>query len=79
LWEEQAALFFAREGERLARTIPDASLKVYPESDHAVHWERTERIVRDLEGFIKGPEFSEFRSFLITLFTRCVQWECAEV
>jgi putative endopeptidase len=45
LWEEQAALFFAREQERLAAAIPDASLKVYPESNHAVHWERTDQIV----------------------------------
>ena len=73
LWGEQAALFFAREEERLAAAIPDASLKAYLESDHILHWERPERIARDLEGLIKGPEFSEFRSFLTTLLAKCVQ------
>jgi non-heme chloroperoxidase len=39
--------------ERLAREIPDATLKVYPDSSHAMHWERPEEVVRDLEEFIK--------------------------
>jgi non-heme chloroperoxidase len=33
--------------------IPDATLSVYPETGHAVHWERPEQFVRDLEAFIK--------------------------
>jgi len=28
-------------------------LKVYPETGHAAHWERPERVVRDLEAFIE--------------------------
>jgi non-heme chloroperoxidase len=53
LWGEQDALFPREEQERLAAAIPDATLKVYPETGHAVHWERPEQVVRDLEAFIK--------------------------
>ncbi len=35
------------------RLIPDATLKVYPEIGHAVHWKRPEQVVRDLEAFMK--------------------------
>ncbi|CAA9446885.1 MAG: hypothetical protein AVDCRST_MAG80-1863 [uncultured Rubrobacteraceae bacterium] len=34
--------------------IPDATLRVYPDTGHLVHWERPEWVVRDLEAFIKG-------------------------
>ena len=53
LWGEQDALFPREEQERLAAAIPGATLKVYPETGHAVHWERPEWVVRDLEEFIK--------------------------
>jgi non-heme chloroperoxidase len=53
LWGEQDALFPREEQERLAAAIPGATLKVYPESGHAVHWERPEQVVRDLEAFMK--------------------------
>ena len=53
LWGEQDPLFPREEQERLARAIPGATLKVYPETGHAVHWERPEQVVRDLEAFIK--------------------------
>jgi non-heme chloroperoxidase len=53
LWGEQDAMFSREEQERLARAIRgDAALKVYPESGHAVHWERPEQVVRDLEAFM---------------------------
>ena len=53
LWGEQDALFPREEQERLAAAIPNAILKVYPESGHVVHWEWPERFVRDLEAFMK--------------------------
>ncbi len=53
LWGEQDVLFPREEQERLAAAIPGATLKVYPETGHAVHWERPEQVVRDLEAFIK--------------------------
>jgi non-heme chloroperoxidase len=53
LWGEQDALFPREEQERLAAAIPGATLKVYPETGHAVHWERPEQVVRDLDAFME--------------------------
>jgi non-heme chloroperoxidase len=53
LWGEQDPLFPREEQERLAAAIPGATLKVYPETGHAVHWDRSEWIVRDLEAFVR--------------------------
>ena len=53
LWGEQDPLFPREEQERLAAAIPDTTLKVYPETGHAVHWDRPEWVVRDLEAFMK--------------------------
>jgi non-heme chloroperoxidase len=53
LWGEQDPLFPREEQERLAAAISGASLRVYPETGHAVHWDRPEWVVRDLEGFMK--------------------------
>ena len=53
LWGEQDPLFPREEQELLAAAIPDATLKVYPETGHAVHWERPEWVVWDLEAFMK--------------------------
>jgi non-heme chloroperoxidase len=53
LWGEQDPLFPREEQERLAAAIPGATLKVYPETGHAVHWDRPEWVVRDLEEFMK--------------------------
>jgi non-heme chloroperoxidase len=53
LWGEQDPLFPREEQERLAEAIPNATLKVYPETGHAVHWDRPEWVVRDLEEFMK--------------------------
>ena len=53
LWGEQDPLFPREEQERLATAIPGASLKVYPDTGHAVHWDRPEWVVRDLEEFMK--------------------------
>ncbi len=53
LWGEQDAVFSREDPERLAAAIPNATLKVYPETGHSVHWERPEQVVRDLEAFMK--------------------------
>jgi non-heme chloroperoxidase len=53
LWGEQDPLFPREEQERLAGAIPNATLKVYSETGHAVHWDRPEWVVRDLEEFMK--------------------------
>ena len=53
LWGEQDAVFSREDLERLAAAIPDATLKVYPETGHSVHWECPEEVVRYLEEFMK--------------------------
>jgi non-heme chloroperoxidase len=53
LWGEQDAFLEREEQERRAAASPDATLKVYPDTGHAVHWERPEWVVRDLEAFMK--------------------------
>jgi non-heme chloroperoxidase len=53
IWGDKDAVFSREDPERLAGAIPGATLKVYPETGHAVHWERPEWVVRDLEGFMK--------------------------
>ncbi|CAN5330016.1 alpha/beta hydrolase [soil metagenome] len=54
LWGERDTFLLREEQERRAAAIPDATLKVYPETGHAVAWERPEWVVRDLEAFMKG-------------------------
>ena len=53
LWGEQDAVLAREEQERRAAMIPDATLRVYPDTGHLVHWERPEWVVRDLEAFIE--------------------------
>jgi pimeloyl-ACP methyl ester carboxylesterase len=36
--------------------LPSATLKVYPETGHALHWERPEMFVSDLESFISAAD-----------------------
>lgn len=52
LWGEKDAGFPRSEQDALVAAIPGAELKVYPETGHALHWERPERFVRDLDEFI---------------------------
>jgi non-heme chloroperoxidase len=53
LWGDQDALLPREEQDRRTATIPDATLKVYPDTGHAVAGERPEWVVRDLEEFIR--------------------------
>jgi pimeloyl-ACP methyl ester carboxylesterase len=53
LWGERDAILQREEQERRVAAIPDATLRVYPDTGHLVHWERPEWVVRDLESFIK--------------------------
>src|SRR5918996_86118 len=54
LWGEQDAFLEREDQQRRAAAIPDARLKVYPDTGHVVHWERPEWVVRDLETFMKA-------------------------
>jgi non-heme chloroperoxidase len=53
LWGEQDALLPREEQEWRAEAIPNATLKVYPETGHLAHWVRPEWVVRDLETFMR--------------------------
>lgn len=53
LWGEQDPLFPREEQERLAAAISGATFRAYPDTGHAVHWDRPEWVVRDLEAFMK--------------------------
>ena len=52
VWGEHDAIFPRAEQERLVDAIPKATLTVYPETGHAPHWERPERVAADLKAFI---------------------------
>jgi pimeloyl-ACP methyl ester carboxylesterase len=54
LWGEQDTLLPREEQERRAEAIPDATLRVYADTGHAVAGERPEWVVRDLEAFMRG-------------------------
>ena len=54
LWGERDVLLPREEQERRAATIPGATLRVYPDTGHAVAGERPEWVVRDLEAFMRG-------------------------
>jgi non-heme chloroperoxidase len=53
LWGEQDPLLPREEQEWRAAAIPNATLRVYPETGHLAHWARPEWVVRDLEAFLK--------------------------
>jgi pimeloyl-ACP methyl ester carboxylesterase len=52
LWGDRDSGFPRSEQEALLAAIPGAELKVYPETGHALHWERPAEFVRDLEAFL---------------------------
>lgn len=52
LWGEQDGVFPRSEQEALAAAIPNATLKLYAETGHALHWERPQQFVADLLAFI---------------------------
>lgn len=55
IWGDRDAVFPSLEAQQeLARRIPDATLKVYPEIGHAPHWEDPEHVARDLVSFHSG-------------------------
>jgi non-heme chloroperoxidase len=54
LWGERDSILAREEQERRAVAIPNATLRVYPDTGHAVIWERPEWVVRDLKAFMEG-------------------------
>jgi pimeloyl-ACP methyl ester carboxylesterase len=54
LWGEQDPILGREEQEWRSGVIPDATLRVYPDTGHALAFERPEWVVQDLEEFIEG-------------------------
>jgi non-heme chloroperoxidase len=53
LWGDRDSVLGREEQEWRAAAILDATVKVYPDTGHAVVFERPEWVVRDLEAFMK--------------------------
>ena len=54
LWGERDGMFSREEQERLAAVIPGTRLQVVPETGHSPHLERPERVVDDLDAFMRA-------------------------
>ena len=54
LWGDHDALFSRGEQERLVQAIPNARLRVYPDTGHCPNWERPELVAADLIAFLQG-------------------------
>jgi pimeloyl-ACP methyl ester carboxylesterase len=53
LWGDRDSAFPRTEQDSLVRMIGTADLQVYPETGHALHWERPDQFVRDLRAFME--------------------------
>jgi pimeloyl-ACP methyl ester carboxylesterase len=52
LWGDRDAVFSRAQQDHLLALIPGATLKVYPETGHALHWEQPERFAGDVAAFV---------------------------
>jgi pimeloyl-ACP methyl ester carboxylesterase len=55
LWGERDSFFSRAEQDALAAGLPNARLKVYPGTGHALHWEQPAQFARDLGQFLAQP------------------------
>ncbi|NJN16160.1 MAG: alpha/beta fold hydrolase [Oscillochloris sp.] len=53
LWGEQDSIFFRSEQAALLAGITGSRLQIYPDTGHAIHWERPEQVAQELRDFIK--------------------------
>jgi non-heme chloroperoxidase len=51
-WGDKDSIFSRADQDLLVKTIPHASLRVYPDTGHALHWEEPEIFAHDLLEFI---------------------------
>ncbi|HEY8460587.1 MAG TPA: alpha/beta fold hydrolase [Blastocatellia bacterium] len=58
VWGDRDAFFSRAEQDSLAAALPNAVLKVYPETGHCPNWERPEQFAQDLKDFISRAETS---------------------
>ncbi|HEU4710895.1 MAG TPA: alpha/beta fold hydrolase [Pyrinomonadaceae bacterium] len=52
LWGDKETVFPRSEQDLLLAALPNARLKVYEDTGHAMHWERPERFAKDLQEFM---------------------------
>ena len=52
LWGDKETVFPRSEQDRLLAALPNARLKVYEDTGHAMHWERPEWFAKDLQDFM---------------------------
>jgi non-heme chloroperoxidase len=52
LWGDRDSIFDRAEQDALAASLQNAVLKIYPETGHALHWERPRPFAEDLKDFI---------------------------
>jgi non-heme chloroperoxidase len=52
LWGDKETVFPRSEQDLLVSALRNSVLKVYPDTGHALHWERPERFAKDLQEFI---------------------------
>ncbi|HET9785874.1 MAG TPA: alpha/beta hydrolase, partial [Pyrinomonadaceae bacterium] len=52
LWGDKESVFPRSEQDLLVSALRNSVLKVYPDTGHALHWERPERFAKDLQDFI---------------------------
>lgn len=57
-WGEKDSIFSRADQDALVKLIPHATLKVYPDTGHALHWERPDRFAPDLLTFLGGTPAS---------------------
>ncbi|NOK59039.1 MAG: alpha/beta hydrolase [Chloroflexi bacterium AL-W] len=51
-WGTEDTIFFREEQDQLAALIPQATLKIYSDTGHALHWERPQQFAQDLRTFL---------------------------
>jgi pimeloyl-ACP methyl ester carboxylesterase len=54
LWGEKETFCPRSEQDALVSSLRNSTLKVYPDTGHALHWERPERFAQDLQEFINN-------------------------
>jgi pimeloyl-ACP methyl ester carboxylesterase/tetratricopeptide (TPR) repeat protein len=52
LWGDKESIFPRSEQDLLVSALRNSVLKVYPDTGHALHWERPERFAKDIQEFI---------------------------
>jgi len=54
LWGDRETIFNRAEQDSLTSALTNATFKVYPETGHALHWERPQEFAKDLQEFMSS-------------------------